>query len=100
MNLFNASANADIVTPSGRCTIIDDEATLTLSRTVTVGTGELTPTDPFVHLGEPITLSLDWTHPVGWRQLDSIDLFILDAKGSILTTRWHEAANAFSLLSP
>ena len=50
-------------------------------------------------MGEQVNLSLDWTHPVGWRKLDSVDLLISGDEGTVLHARWHEAANAFSLLN-
>jgi hypothetical protein len=95
-SLFNASANAVIVNGIGRCTIKNDDF-LVLSR---IGTAALTPENSVVDVGEPVNLSLAWTHPVGWRQLDSIDLLLVDDEGESLVVRWHEAGNSFSLFNP
>jgi hypothetical protein len=65
-----------------------------------VGTGELIPAASTLHIAEPLTFSLAWTHPEGWRKLDSVDLLILDDKGASLGVRWHESENAFSLFNP
>jgi hypothetical protein len=96
VQLFNASANAVIVNGTGRGTILTDD----FLQLVSVGTAALTPENSVVAVGERADLSLTWTHPVGWRQLDSVDLLILDDHGAILDTRWHEAENSFSLFNP
>ena len=93
VSLTNASSNAVIVNGIGRGTIVNDDG----SRIV-IGTAALTPENSVVRVGEPVNLSLTWTHPVGWRQLDSVDLLLLDDEGEILA-RWHEAENSFSLFN-
>lgn len=45
-------------------------------------------------------LSLSWTHPVGWRQLESIDLLITDDEDAVMAVRWNEAENSFTLYNP
>ena len=110
VQLFNPSANAVFVTQnsigqlqttsqpsiSARCTIRDDDGLLTRS----VGTAALTPENSVVNVGEPVDLSLTWTHPVGWRKLNSVDLLLVDEEGAILPVRWNEAPNNFSLFNP
>jgi hypothetical protein len=95
VTLSNPSASAVIVSGTGRGTILDDDT----SRIV-IGTAALTPEDSVVGVGELINMSLTWTHPVGWRQLDSVDLLIVDDQGAVLNTRWNETANTFSLFLP
>jgi hypothetical protein len=96
VTLFLASANAVIVNGTGRGTILNDD----LFVPTRVGTAALTPENSVVDVGEPVNLSLTWTHPVGWRQLDSVDLLIVGDEGESLATRWHEAENSFSLFNP
>jgi hypothetical protein len=98
------SFNAAIVSGTCRCTIRDDDALLVKDNLnivccATIGTAELTPENSLVEVGERTTLSLGWTHPIGWRKLDSVDLLISGDEGTVLHARWHEAANAFSLLN-
>ena len=100
--LFNASPNAIIVNGLGRCTILNDDplSGINSGLTFALGTAALTPENSVVSVGEPVELSLTWTHPVGWRKLDSVDLLIVDDDGEILVVRWHEAENSFSLFNP
>jgi hypothetical protein len=91
-----STSNPGLVVNNGRCVILNDD----LLQFVSVGTAALIPENSVVHVGEPVNLSLTWTHPVGWRHLDSVDLLIVDDLGAILDTRWHEAENAFSLFLP
>jgi hypothetical protein len=95
VELTNPSFNAIIVNGTGRCTILNDDSQL-----IFLGTAALDPDDSVVGVGEPVNLSLAWTHPVGWRQLDSVDLRIVDDEGEILAVRWHETENSFSLFNP
>ena len=96
VQLFNASANAVIVNGTGRGTIVNDEGTVG-SR---VGTAALAPENSVVAVGERADLRLTWTHPVGWRKLNSVDLLLVDDEGEALVTRWHETENSFSLFNP
>jgi hypothetical protein len=87
---------------STSCTIVNEdplEANLNVVCCAAIGTAALTPENSVVAAGERTTLSLDWTHPIGWRHLDAIDLLISGDEGTVLHARWHEAANAFSLLN-
>lgn len=98
VQLSDASTNAVLVNGgSGRCTILNDD--LNIVCCVTIGSAELTPENSEVRVGEQVNLSLDWTHPIGWRKLDSVDLLISGDEGTVLRVRWHEAANVFSLLN-
>ena len=97
-SLFNASANSVIVNGIGRCTIVNDDLNIVCCL-VPIGDAELTPENSVVEAGEPVSLSLSWTHPVGWRKLDSVDLLLSDHEGTVLRLRWHEAVNAFSILN-
>jgi hypothetical protein len=95
VQLSNPSLNAVIVNGTGRCTIVNDDSAA-VSR---VGTAALSPENSVVDVGESLKLSLTWTHPVGWRHLDSVDLLLVDEEGEALAVRWHAAENSFSLLS-
>jgi hypothetical protein len=92
--------------PVGKLTLTSNDlahraTTLTFGGSqILVGTAALTPENSTVGVGEPIDLSLAWTHPVGWRRLDSVDLLLVDDEGAALTVRWHEAENSFSLFNP
>jgi hypothetical protein len=96
VQLTDATTNAVIVNGTGRCTILNDDGT---TRTQ-IGTAALTPEGSVVAVGEPVNLSLTWTHPIGWRKLDSVDLLLVDDEGEVLAARWHEAENSFSLFNP
>jgi hypothetical protein len=95
VQLSNPSINAVITNGIGRGTILNDDSSVS-----TLGIAALTPDDSVVSVGEPVSLSLDWTHPVGWRRLESIDLRLVDDEGESLAVRWHEAPNSFSLFNP
>src|SRR5206468_2574709 len=73
---------------------------VTFSYRTADGTAGLTPENAAVDVGEPVNLSLTWTHPVGWRKLNSVDLLLVDEDGEALAVRWHEAENSFSLFNP
>lgn len=95
VNLFNPANSAIILDGTGVGTILDFAG----SRT-SVGTAALAPVNPVVEVGEPVILSLSWTHPVGWRQLETIDLLITDDEDAVMAVRWNEAENSFSLYKP
>jgi hypothetical protein len=96
VQLFSPGFNAAIVSGIGRCTIVDDDGVIARD----VGTSALMPENSVVAVGEPVNLSLTWTHPVGWRQLNSVDLLLVDDESEILRLRWHEGENSFSLFNP
>jgi hypothetical protein len=100
IELSNTTPNATILTGGGtaRAVIVNDDGSPsgTGSR---VGSAALSPADTIVRPGEPMMLSLDWTHPERWRLLDSIDLVIVDDEDAILSVRWHETTNSFSLFN-
>jgi hypothetical protein len=80
--------NATIARGRGTVTIVDDDA---------VGSMELIPADGTVAAGERIDLTLRWIHPVVWRDLDSVDLRLMDGETVVLWVRFDEAANSFAL---
>ena len=49
--------------------------------------------------GERFTLTLTWTHPRGWRELDHVDLRLRDEQGIPLWVRFTEQAGNTSTLS-
>ena len=83
---------------SARGTIRNDDLNVVCCL-VAVGEAQLTPENSEVSVGEPVDLALTWTHPVGWRKLNSLDLLLVDDEGEVLVTRWHEAENSFSLFN-
>jgi hypothetical protein len=96
VQLFNLSPTAVFANSGiGVGTIVDFSG----GRTA-VGTAALAPGNSVVEPGEPVVLSLSWTHPVGWRQLESIDLLITDDEDTVIAVRWNEAENSFSLYHP
>jgi hypothetical protein len=64
------------------------------------GPGQLTPEFATVRVGDRLDCSLTWTHPAGWLALNTIDLVIADDAGSVLSVRWNQAQNTFSLFNP
>jgi hypothetical protein len=95
VQLFNPSANAVLTDGTGVGTILDFSG----SRT-SVGTAALAPVNPVAEVDEPVILNFSWTHPVGWRQLESIDLLMTDDEDQVMAVRWNEAENSFSLYNP
>jgi hypothetical protein len=100
MQLSKASSEIVIVNGTGRCTIVNDDFLCCFTFVPELGTAALEPENSVVRDGEPLNLRLNWTHPVGWRQLDSVDLLLVDDEGESLVVRWHEAENSFSLFNP
>jgi hypothetical protein len=89
VNLGRA-VNAQIADGQGQGTILNDDID------INVGTSELHPVDSTIQVGQRTSLTLTWTHPVSWRELNTIDLRLEDADGVALWLRFDEAANAFS----
>jgi hypothetical protein len=99
VQLSNPSLNAVIVNGTGRCTIQNDDLNVVCCLTP-IGTAALAPENAVVAVGEPVNLGLAWTHPIGWRHLNSVDLLIVDDQGEALVARWNRAENSFSLFNP
>ena len=69
-----------------------------------VGTTTMTPSRLTMEAGERKTLAVTWTHPVSWRQLQTIDVRIVDDEDVVLWVRFrHDQATdavTFSLFNP
>jgi PKD repeat protein len=69
-----------------------------------VGTTTMTPSRPTMEAGERKTLAVTWIHPVSWRQLQTIDVRIVDDEDIALWVRFrHDQATdavTFSLFNP
>lgn len=83
--------NAVIAKPKGTDTIIDNDGA--------VGTTALVPPESSVPAGVRTSLTLTWTHPVSWRDLDTVDLRLEDGDQVVLWVRFDQAQNTFSLCS-
>ncbi|MGH7820400.1 MAG: hypothetical protein ACREQ9_11540, partial [Candidatus Binatia bacterium] len=63
-----------------------------------VGTSELIPSDSSVEAGDRMPLTLRWTHPVRWRELDSLDLRLVAEDGEVAVwAKFTEATNEFAI---
>jgi PKD repeat protein len=70
---LSAPVNAVITRATGRAIINNDDPS--------VGETAMTPRRLSVTAGEPITLSVSWTHPVSWRELQTLDVRLIDHSG-------------------
>jgi len=77
---------------AGKCTILNDDPF--------IGVTEGIPPEALVKVGERFTYGIQWTHPVRWRLLDTVDIRIIDDEDSVLNVRFDEAANTFTLFNP
>jgi hypothetical protein len=67
---------------------------------IKVGTFALSPAATTVAAGDRLTYTLTWTHPENWHELETLQLRVTGANGTIAWVRWDEASNTFSLLDP
>lgn len=67
---------------------------------VRVGTFELTPARADLAVGDEHAVALTWTHPRAWREMDSIELRLVDDDGAFLWLRFDERAGTLRLLEP
>jgi hypothetical protein len=76
--------------------LLEPPAPPTISKT---GTFRLTPRHAAVQVGESFTFELVWTVPDrrGWRDLDTIDIRICGDENPVLSVRWDELSNTFSV---
>ncbi len=91
VQLFSPS-NAVLVTSNGLCTILNDDPL--------IGVTEGIPSEVIVKVHERFSYGIQWTHPVRWRLLDTVDIRIIDDEDSVLNVRFDEADNTFSLFNP
>jgi hypothetical protein len=93
---LNVSTSGNpIILLLGRCTILDNDAGF--SR----GTFDLTPVESSVAVREPLMYAYTWTvpSPLNWHDLESLELRIRDGEDTIISLRFDEATQTFSLLN-
>jgi hypothetical protein len=81
-----------IVLHSGRYTILNDD--------FSIGVAEGAPPDVIARVGQRVDYGVQWTHPTRWRLLDTIDVRLSDEQGEVLTVRFDQPNNTFSLFDP
>ena len=88
--------NAVITRATGRAVITNDDPS--------VGDTTMTPHDASVAVGERTTLAVTWTHPVSWRELETVDVRLVDGDDIALWVRFHHDdetdAVTFSIFNP
>jgi hypothetical protein len=93
---LSAPVNALIKRGSGKGVITNDDPS--------IGETTMTPAQLGIAVGERATLAVTWTHPVSWRELQTIDVRIVDDEDIVLWVRFQhdEATDAvsFSLFNP
>ena len=93
---LSAPVNALITRATGRGVITNDDPS--------VGETTLTPDQVGVAVGERTTLSVTWTHPVSWRDLETIDVRLVDGDEIALWVRFHHDNEtdgvSFSVFNP
>lgn len=67
---------------------------------VKVGTFTLTPNNATVAVGQPITLTLDWTHPRNWQDLETVQLRIVGDRGIVAWLEFDESTLGIRVYDP
>lgn len=93
VNLSGASLGVRIRDGQGQGVIQNDDPDR-------IGLAELTPFASVTRVGDPLPVTLSWTHPVRWRDLDTVDLRLRGASGIVIWLRFDEAANTFAVVDP
>jgi hypothetical protein len=65
-----------------------------------VGVSHLARTDSTVIVGEPTRLSLTWTHPVRWRELDNLQVRLADETDVALWLRFDPVSGTLAQVDP
>ena len=93
---LSAPVNAVIAKASGKGLLTNDDPS--------IGETTMSPDRLEIAVGEKETLAVTWTHPVSWRQLETIDVRIVDDEDIVLWVRFrHDQATdrvSFSLFNP
>ena len=93
VNLSRASLGMRIIDAVGEGVIQNDDAGR-------IGLAELTPLQSVTRVDAHLPVTLIWTHPVRWRDLDTVDLRLRGANGIAIWLRFDEAADTFALVDP
>lgn len=68
---------------------------------VKVGTSTLTPSNGLVQAGQPLTFTLDWTHPRNWNELEHLHLRLRNTAGEVVFwARFDQETETFLLYDP
>src|SRR5204863_9084416 len=67
---------------------------------IKVGKAVVTPSDATLPNNGRITYTLKWTHPNRWRDLNTIQLRLVNDSGVIAWIKWDESSNSISLGDP
>jgi PKD repeat protein len=93
---LSAPVNAVLAKASAKGVLTNDDPS--------IGETTMSPDRLKIDVGEKETLAVTWTHPVSWRQLDTIDVRIVDDEDTVLWVRFrHDQATdrvSFSLFNP
>ena len=81
-------------------TLTDDDLGIGTILNDDIGVPSLSPRDGSVAAGADIALTLGWTHPQHWRDLNTLDLRLRSADSVIGWVRFTEAPNTFSAVDP
>jgi len=85
------------VRPPTNATIVIDQATGTIIDDDLVGTPELLSGDGTAAANAIVPFTLRWTHPDRWRDLDTVDLRLVDEAGEAFWGRFTEGSDTFGV---
>jgi len=77
-----------------------DNGLVSIRYGLNVGEAELTTSTSSVPSGEQLSVTLNWTHPEQWRELESLQLRIANEQGLLAWVKFDEATNSFQLWDP
>jgi hypothetical protein len=89
-----------IGTPGEDAGSLADSGFLSIRFGVNVGTSVVTVATPVVRPGGRVTLTLTWTHPSNWHELESIHLRLVGRRGVLAWVRFDEATGLLRLWDP
>jgi hypothetical protein len=96
MQLSNVSSNVHVADGSGHGVIVNDD----LLPIPIPGIGALEPRDTVTEIDHETPLTLTWTSPTHWRDLNTVDIRLRSVHGIAIWLRFDEAANTIALIHP
>jgi Calx-beta domain-containing protein len=96
VQLTNVSTNVRVADGTGRGTIVNDDGLPPANP----GIGALSPHDGVVSAGQDTPVTLTWTTPHVWRDLNTVDFRLRGQRGIIQWLRFDQAANTLGLIHP